>query len=97
MSNTILSIQVIPKVLDPDDHYPAVEAAIAVIEASGVNYEVGAVGTTMEGDLDQLLGIVKDMQLALVDRGSPSIISQIRLFHTTEGATMGSLTGKFRQ
>ncbi len=96
MPHSILSIQVIPKVLQPEDHFPAVEAAIAVVEASGVNYEVGAMGTTMEGDLDQLLGIVKDMQTALIDRGSPSIISQIRLFHTTEGSTIGSLTGKFR-
>jgi len=96
MRHTIMGIQVIPKVLDPDDHYPAVEAAIAVVEASGVNYEVGAVGTTMEGDLDQLLEIVKDIQIALIDRGSPSVISQIRLFHTTDGSTIGSLTGKFR-
>ena len=39
-----------------DDPHAHVEAAIAVIQASGLRYEVGALGTTLEGDDDAGLG-----------------------------------------
>ena len=97
MPDSILNIQVIPKVLDPDGLYPAVEAAIAVAESSGLHYEVGALGTTFEGDLDEVLQMVADMQRALVEHGCPNAISQIRLFHDPAGVSMDSLTGKFRE
>lgn len=97
MPDTILSIQVIPKVLDPGDHYPAVEDAIAVVQESGLHYEVGAVGTTFEGELDQVLGMVAEMQRALIARGCVNVISQIRLFHDPAGVSMDGLTGKFRE
>ena len=35
-----------------DDPHAHVEAAIAVIAGSGLRYEVGALGTTLEGDAD---------------------------------------------
>ena len=35
-----------------DDPHAHVEAAIAVIAASGLRYEVGALGTTLEGEAD---------------------------------------------
>ena len=97
MPDSILNIQVIPKVLDPDDLYPAVEAAVAVADNSGLHYEVGALGTTFEGDLDEVLQVVTEMQRALVDWGSPNVISQIRLFHDPAGVSMDGLTGKFRE
>ncbi len=38
---------------------PYVDAAIAVIEESGVKYQVNPLETTMEGDLTKLLAIVE--------------------------------------
>ena len=53
----IAEIQVAPSppgtAEDPHAH---VEAAIAVIQASGLRYEVGALGTTLEGDADAVWG-----------------------------------------
>ncbi len=40
----------------PDNRYLHIEAAIAVIEESGLTYEVDALGTTVEGEPDQLWG-----------------------------------------
>ena len=51
-----VSVQVLP--LHPDP-YPIVDRAIAAIQASGVKYEVGPLETTLEGELDELLEIVK--------------------------------------
>ena len=51
----IAEIQCLPQPLGTsDDRYAHVDAAIAVIEASGVAYEVGALGTTLEGPPDQV-------------------------------------------
>ena len=46
----IAEIQVAPSPPGtPEDPHAHVEAAIAVIQASGLRYEVGALGTTLEG------------------------------------------------
>jgi len=39
--------------------YPVVDKVIDLIAKSGVKYEVGPMETTMEGDIDTLLEIVK--------------------------------------
>ena len=49
----IAEIQVAPYPPGTDENPHAhVEAAIAVIQASGLRYEVGALGTTLEGEAD---------------------------------------------
>ena len=49
----IAEIQVAPSPAGTAENPHAhVEAAIAVIQASGLRYEVGALGTTLEGDAD---------------------------------------------
>ncbi|HEM62100.1 MAG TPA: thiamine-binding protein, partial [Chloroflexi bacterium] len=56
MSDITVSFEVIPLCEDP---YPIVDKAIEVVQRSGVKYEVGPHETTMEGELDRLLEIVK--------------------------------------
>lgn len=97
MAHALMNIQIIPKVVDPDDTYPTVEAAIAVVEASGLPYEVGALGTTVEGELDELLEVAREMNEVVVARGCPSVISQVRLYLGEETISMDSLTAKFRR
>ena len=43
----------------PDDRHAHVEAAIAEIEHSGVTYEVGALGTTLQGDADDVWPLLR--------------------------------------
>ena len=97
MANAMVNIQIIPSVESRDEVYPAVDAAIAVIQESGVKYEVGGLGTTMEGDFDELLDIVKEMNHAMIERGSPAVIAQVRTFLTSGEASMDGLTAKFRE
>lgn len=79
MANTLLSIQVIPKTPNNEDSYPYVDKAIEVIQRSGVKHQVNPLDTTMEGELDELLKVVKEMHEALTEAGSPSVISQIKI------------------
>lgn len=96
MSNALMNIQIIPKAYDVDDVYPAVEAAIALVEQSEMSYEVGALGTTVQGDIDGLLELAKAMNKVIVERGCKSVISQIRVYLGNEPITMDGLTDKFR-
>ncbi|MCF2717027.1 MULTISPECIES: MTH1187 family thiamine-binding protein [Paenibacillus] len=96
MANTLLSIQVIPKTPNNEDSYPYVDKAIEVIQRSGVKYQVNPLDTTMEGELDELLKVVKEMHEALTEAGSPSVISQIKIAHNPQGISMNKLTEKYR-
>ncbi|AHC18089.1 MTH1187 family thiamine-binding protein [Paenibacillus sp. SEL3] len=96
MANTLLSIQVIPKTPNNEDSYPYVDKAIEVIQRSGVKHQVNPLDTTMEGELDELLKVVKEMHEALTEAGSPSVISQIKIAHNPQGISMNKLTEKYR-
>ena len=82
----------------PDDPYRHIEAAIEVIRGSGLNYEVGALGTTVEGDPDQVWPLIRRTHEACLNAGAVGLITVIKVEQTTRAAapTMASLTGKFR-
>ncbi len=96
MAQALLSIQILPKVNAGEEVIPYVDRAIEIIKASGVPYRVGPLETTMEGDLDHLLDIVKQMNSAMFEKGSPSVLSQIKLLvDGREGASMARLLQKY--
>ncbi|MBP2001596.1 uncharacterized protein (TIGR00106 family) [Paenibacillus shirakamiensis] len=96
MNNALLSLQIIPKTPNGEDVIPYVDRAIEVIQASGVKHQVNALDTTMEGDLQELLDIVQQVNDAVIAYGSPSIISQIKILYAPKGASMDALTEKYR-
>jgi uncharacterized protein (TIGR00106 family) len=96
MANSLLSIQIIPKMKNGEDVIPFVDAAITVIEEAGVKYEVHPLETTMEGELSELFAIVEKMNEKMVELGSPSIISQVKVLYSPNGASMDKLTEKYR-
>ncbi len=96
MANALVSIQILPKTKNNEDVIPYVDRAIAVIDQSGVKYQVSPLETTMEGELDHLLKIVQDMNAAMIDMGSTSVISQVKIYFNPSGASMDTLTEKYR-
>jgi uncharacterized protein YqgV (UPF0045/DUF77 family) len=91
----IAEIQVAPSPPGtPEDPHAHVEAAIAVIQASGLRYEVGALGTTLEGDDDAVWATLRAAHEAMVTAGATGGISHVKV--ATVQRTMDSLTAKFR-
>jgi uncharacterized protein YqgV (UPF0045/DUF77 family) len=91
----IAEIQVAPSPPGtPADPHAFVEAAIAVIQASGLRYEVGALGTTLEGDADAVWATLRAAHEAMVTAGATGGISHVKV--ATVDRTMDSLTAKFR-
>lgn len=91
----IAEIQVAPSPAGTaEDPHAFVEAAIAVVKASGLRSEVGALGTTIEGDADAVWATLRAAHEAMLAAGATSGISHVKI--ATVDRTMDSLTHKFR-
>lgn len=59
---------------------PYVKRAIAVLEESGLEYEIGPMGTTMEADtVEEILDIIGKMHQAIGDAGCRRISTAVRI------------------
>jgi uncharacterized protein YqgV (UPF0045/DUF77 family) len=97
MANALVSIQILPHTPNGDTIIPYVDRAIEMIQDSGVKYWVGPLETTMEGELSQLLDLVRSMNEEMIRIGCPYVISQVKIYyHPTEGASIDRLTEKYR-
>ena len=84
----------------PDNRYQHIEAAIAVIEQSGLHFEVEALGTTVEGEPDQLWPLLRRVHEACIESGADSLVTVVKVAQTSPRlpqSTIASLTGKFRE
>jgi uncharacterized protein YqgV (UPF0045/DUF77 family) len=91
----IAEIQVAPSPPGTSDNPHAhVEAAIAVIQASGLRSEVGALGTTLEGDDDAVWATLRAAHEAMLAAGATGGISHIKV--ASLDRTIDSLTARFR-
>ncbi|MEA4828130.1 thiamine-binding protein [Clostridium sp. JNZ J1-5] len=96
MANVNVSLQVLP-VVEEKDIYPVVDKVIEYIESCGVKYEVGPMETTMEGELDTLLEIVKKAQDICVREGAARVISIVKIDYKPEGVTMNEKVYKYKK
>lgn len=90
-----VSLQIIPTV--PEEQiYDAVDKVIEYIASTGVPYEVGPMETTMEGELDELLEIVKKAQDICIEYGASRVVSMVKIDYKPEGVTMDEKIYKYR-
>jgi uncharacterized protein YqgV (UPF0045/DUF77 family) len=95
----IVEIQCVPAPTGTDDApYAHVDAAIAVLAASGLTYEVGALGTTVQGPADQVWPLLRAAHEAALDAGATSVASVIKLHQSQgdRGPTMADLVAEHR-
>jgi uncharacterized protein YqgV (UPF0045/DUF77 family) len=95
MVNVNVSLQVLPRV--PDDMiYPVVDRVIQYIQSSGVKYVIGPMETTMEGEYDFLMEIVKKAQEICIKEGATRVLSVIKIDYKLEGVTIDEKIAKYR-
>jgi len=80
-----LAFQVIPRVRS-GNNFEVVDKAIDVVKRSGVPFQVGAMETTMKGEMSHLLEIVKEAQQACLDEGAVEVITNIKIHVKTPDA-----------
>ena len=96
----LAEIQVLPQPLGTEaDRYAHVDAAIAVIEAAGLTYEVGALGTTVEGPPDAVWPLLRAVHEATLAAGAQGCVTVIKVAEaaTADGdPPIAGLTDGFR-
>lgn len=81
--NIQLAIQVVP--LERNGNvYDKIDAAIEVIQQSGVTYMITPMETVMQGPYDKLQQIARDAQQALVDAGCKEFLVNIKMHVRTD-------------
>ena len=83
--NASIAIQVLPKVNDDEEVIRIVDAVIDYIKSTGLNYFVGPCETSIEGDYDELMEIVKQCQKVAVSAGAKSVSAYVKINYRPEG------------
>ena len=103
----IIEIQCLPNPPGTStNRWAHVEAAIAIIEQSGLRYEVGPLGTSVEGEPDEIWPLLRRVHEATLGPsldgasvGAHGVVSIIKVEQTRkreDDPSMHDLVGKFR-
>ena len=96
----IAEIQVIPRPAGTaDNRYKHVDAAIAVIQSSGLRYEVHAMGTVIEGPPEKIWPLLQAVHQATLESGAERTLTMIKVSGGAApgGPTVEELVRKFRK
>jgi len=92
-----LAIQCLPQgTSGKAETYRLVDAAIAVLEASGLSYTVGGFETVVEGPLDELWAVAQAMHRAALEAGAPGLATYMKLFSAADLGSTEEKVGKYR-
>ena len=86
--NASVAIQVLPTVTDDEEVIRIVDAVIDYIKSTGLSYYVGPCETSIEGDYDQLMEIVKNCQLVAAKAGCPAMHTYVKISYKPEGEVL---------
>ena len=89
--NCSVAIQYLPMdATDEDEVCRIVDAVIAYIDSTGVDYFVGPFETAIEGDYDQCMEIVKNCQLVGAKAGCGYVATYVKIDYKSEGDVMST-------
>ncbi len=83
--NASVAIQVLPTVVDEEEVIRIVDEVIAYIKSTGLSSYVGPFETTIEGDYDELMEIVKNCQLIAARAGCKAMNTYVKISYKPEG------------
>ena len=90
----IVEIQCLPKPSGTSDEpYAVIAAAIAQVQRSGLRYEVGALGTTIEGDPDEIWPLLRRIHETCLTAGGESVVSILKIAQSADAASGPSMAG----
>lgn len=96
MSPVTISFEVLPGGLpDKAATYAAVDAAIAVVASSGLPYRVGPMETTIEGEYDAIMSVIKQAQEAVLHAGATRVFTLIKVDYDPNGSTISEKLAKY--
>lgn len=82
---TSIAFQIQPRTTSSAKAIEIIDKVIALVKKSGVSYEVGPMETTMEGDLDTLLKIVRKSQDIAIKNGAEFVFTNVKILYNPQG------------
>lgn len=82
--------------LGEDELKPFIDTAVREVEKSGLKYEVDAMATTVEGDLEDIFDVIKNAHTAVKSMGVERILLEIRIDDRSEGVTIEEEVAEYR-
>ena len=96
MAMVVGDIAVLPRGGAADDPIALVDLAIGVIQASGLNYEVDAMSTVVEGEFDEVMDLYRRVHRAVMEAGADRLITIMRVDEKIGGVSIGEKISRFR-
>ena len=86
MAQCSIAIQVLPQVegQHQGEFLRVIDKVIANIVASGLHYVVGPFETTVEGDFDELMDLIKRSQEICIEEGAYSVSSYVKIVYAPQ-------------
>lgn len=94
MSEVIAEFSVTPLV--QGEMKPFVDSALDEIKKAGLKHEVGAISTTIEGDIDTVFNAIKNAHLAALNRGADRVVTDIRVDEKKNGISIEEEVAGYR-
>ena len=86
--NASVAIQVLPKADNDDELIRIVDEVIAYIKSTGLNYFVGPCETSIEGEYEELMDIIKECQKVAVRAGAKEVSAYVKVNYRPEGEVL---------
>ena len=86
--NASVAIQVLPQVGTDEEVIRIVDEVIDYIRGTGVSYYVGPFETTMEGEYEELMEIIKQCQHIAIQSGCSSVASYVKIVYKPESEVL---------
>lgn len=83
--NASIAIQVLPKEVTNEETIRIVDEVIAFIKSFNLKTEVGPFETTIEGEYETLMEIVKGCSKVCVDAGAPGTLTYVKINYVPTG------------
>ena len=96
MAEANLSLQILP-VVDEEEIYGIVDQVIRIIQETNLPYVVGPMETTVEGNIDELLALVKKSLQICTAAGAPRVVAVVKIDYKPAGVTIDEKISKYRQ
>lgn len=98
MNNQVnLAIQVLPLGIPKSEAYAIVDVAIGVIQQSGLHYEVSPFETVVEGQYDDVMNLLTQIQAACNKAGAIELLINMKLQRSfAKDVAINDKIGKYR-
>ena len=97
--NASIGIQLVPKAENDKEVIRIVDEVISYISSTGLNYFVGPLETSVEGDFDELMDIVRNCNLIAAKTGAKAISCYVKINYRPDGEvlTIEEKTAKYHK